>query len=43
MSDHNPDHNHHQDGDNYNLTFAMSFLPLARSSAMLDYYGDHHR
>ena len=31
-----------QDGDDYNLTFAMSFIPLARSGAMLDYYGEYY-
>merc|ERR1711936_1377773 len=29
-----------KDGDDHNLTFAMSFIPLARSGAMLDYYGN---
>jgi hypothetical protein len=33
-----PDQLSLQEGTGENLTHAMSFLPLARSSAMLDYY-----
>ena len=42
MACHNYNDNVEQDGDDYNLTFAMSFIPLARSGAMLDYYGEHY-
>ena len=42
MACHNYNDNVDQDGDDYNLTFAMSFIPLARSGAMLDYYGEYY-